>query len=504
MTKPSWSGYFLLLAVLAGAATEAVGHFRPARARSLRTACWYWHRPFHLTAAEQRQLRAARIERLYVYAGTLEARGATVALTRPQRWSSRAPCELYAVIRVHLAANAALLSPEGAARAAALIRSEAHLGSAPGIQWDADIPTSRLSDYVRFLQEFRPLMPPGQALSVTALPDWLRSEEYARLCDAVDEVAPQFYGNQWPEPGRRPPALWETRGLMEAISRSARGRARVWIGLPAYGQCLVVDAGGRPVGLRHDLDPDRLLEDPAWEVQARETRCAQWGAGEQRVPVEDTLALRCREEALAGPLEAPAGTWLWFQWPRVEGLRAAIQAIRSRAPAGVEGICLFRWPAPDEPLALPAAQIAAVGRAAERKSEPRTGLQIRLARAGPTVRVVVANTSADSPCLDQGISLELRPPPGAEIAADAPVSWLRGEEPASARRGDRAIFTRPLLRQGRQWEVCQVLHCAGPVRATLRWAGSDGAREARAETGSGASASTSETQRAGDDDALAE
>ena len=36
-------------------------------------------------------------------------------------------------------------------------------------------------------------------------PDWLRSREYGALCGAVDEIAPQFYGNEWPRPGHRLP-----------------------------------------------------------------------------------------------------------------------------------------------------------------------------------------------------------------------------------------------------------------------------------------------------------
>lgn len=459
------------------------------RRAPLRSACWYWHRPFRLTSVDSRWLRAARIDRLYVYAGTLVARGGELRLIRTQQWKSQAPCELYAVVRVHPEANAALLAPAGAKRVAALLGGELQLRNCRGIQWDADVPTARLGEYARFLRELRPLLPAGlgrtqgsPVLSVTALPDWLGTKAYDALCDAVDEVAPQFYGNRWPRPGARPPALWETRNLSPAIRSSARGRARVWVGLPAYGRCVVVDAAGRPIGVRHDLDADRLLEDPAWEVWASATLRERWrGAdhGDSRapgVPVEDTLVLRCREPALAGPFEAPAGTRLWFQWPRTDGLRAAIREIQATAPAGVEGVCFFRWPDPGEPLALP---MRAMADAVSTEESPGAGepkLELRLSRRGSAVSVTVRNPGADSPLLGEEVSLVVTPPRGGVVLADGPVAWETGNEPASAARGERALFSRPVLRPGRSWAACRIESARGPVQAIVRWQGADGRR----------------------------
>jgi hypothetical protein len=296
----------------------------------------------------------------------------------------------------------------------------------------------------------------------------------------VDEVAPQFYGNRWPEPQQRPPALWETRRLIDAARRSVRGRARVWLGLPAYGRCVVMDAAGRPVGMRHDLDPDELLDDPAWEIEAADTRCERWARERPPVPVEDTLALVCRERAGVGPFEVPAGTHLWFQWPRAGGLRSAAREIQANAPAKVEGICFFRWPAPGEPLSLPAASMAAAVPPSHRAAQPDGGLEVRLTRADRVVRVTVLNHGRDSPSLNGGIELEVLPPAGAEVRADGPVAWQRGGERASALRGDRAVFSRPVLRPGRRWEVCQIANCPGPVEATVRC--EEGNRQWRART----------------------
>jgi hypothetical protein len=450
-----------------------VGASRSQRPAPLRFACWYWHQPFRLTPDERQQMVAARIERLYVYAGTLVARDGALRLTRLQQWTSPPPGELFAVIRVHPRAIGSLLGPAGAAQAAALMRRARLPRAVRGVQWDVDVPTSRLGDYARFLRGLRRGLPPGRALSVTALPDWLRSREYRAVCEAVDEVAPQFYGNYWPEAGQRPPALWETRDLLTAVRRSAGGRARVWMGLPAYGRCVVMDARARPVGVRHDLDPEAPLDDPAWEVEARDTRWERWTGEDGPSPVEDTLGLRCRESAAAGPMEAPPGTRLWFQWPRADGLQAAVAAIRAMSVPGVEGICLFRWPAPGEPLAFPISSIAGAV-AAGAPVDPSARLEVRFARAGRTVNVSVLNSGIACPILDGGITVELLAPRGAEVLADGPVEWQWANQPASPLRGDRAVFARPLLRSGSRWEVCRVIRCPGPVQTKVRWQGLDG------------------------------
>src|SRR5439155_10528066 len=128
----------LTLAALAWSIRLLPGLAGAPHQRRLRFACWYWHRPFHLTRDEQRQLRRAHMARLYVYAGTLAARGSEMQLTRRQAWGSAAPCEVYAVIRVHPASNSALLAPDGAAQAGALVRRNLRLRSASGLHGAAE------------------------------------------------------------------------------------------------------------------------------------------------------------------------------------------------------------------------------------------------------------------------------------------------------------------------------------------------------------------------------
>src|SRR5437879_5360156 len=112
---------------------------RPPRRPPLRYACWYWNRPFRLTAGVQHELQAAHVERLYVYAGTVVEQGEALRLVRAQQWETRVPCALYAVFRVHPAANDRLLAPSGLSQATTLLRQAGLPRTVRGIQWDADI-----------------------------------------------------------------------------------------------------------------------------------------------------------------------------------------------------------------------------------------------------------------------------------------------------------------------------------------------------------------------------
>jgi hypothetical protein len=450
---------------------------RPAPSRPLRRACWYWRHPFRLSAQEQRDLRRCGFERLYVHAATLLPRGSELGLTGRQQWGEPPSCEVHAVFRVHPAANEALLAPGGAERVAARVREAGLPPWIRGVQLDADIPTRRLAAYAGFLRKLRPLLSPGTVLGVTALPDWLRSGDYGALCNAVDEVFPQFYGNRPPEPGKPPPPLWETRGMLAGVRESARGRARIWVGLPAYGRCLVSDGEGRPLGVRHDLLPERFCDDPGWEIAGARTRGEASFGGAGETAVEDQAAFRCPQAALAGPMELGAGSTLVFQWPRAGGLRAAVTEIQRLSVGGVEGVCFFRWPGPGEPLAMEPGTLALAGArsAAGRRKGSEPSLRLSLARHGETVRVTLLSRGSDPPLLGDGVTVEVFPAAG-HLSSEGPAAWICGDRPSSPARADRAVLTRPFLRPGRAWEVCRVSRPQGRVAARVRWRDAGGIR----------------------------
>lgn len=427
----------------------------------LQTAFWFWHHPFRLE--READLHDAGVQRLYVHAGTVAAgRGGKLRLTSRQEWLASPHTEPAAVVRVDPPANRALLeAPEAEIRR--LIDALELPERVRTLQWDVDVPTRSLPDYARFLERARSAAPAGFRTGATALPDWIRSPGYRRLCDALDEISPQFYGNRIPQAGQAPPPLWETRNLADLARRAAAGRASVWIGLPAYGRCVVMDPDRRPAAYRHDLNPDELLEDPAWERVLAQTR------REGGTAVEDTVVFRSRTAETGHGLPSGEGVHLWFQWPRAEGLRAWVQANRAALPERVAGVCYFRWPAPGEPPAAPLGP-----------SPTEPALELR--GGGNAVRARVT-TGTDTPAAEGGVELTLRPADG-EVRSNERGQWLRDGEPVSRLRGEEVRFTRPFLRPGSTWEPVEVLQPAGPVTATLRWQAGDGKwREKRSAWG---------------------
>ena len=421
------------------------------------TAYWYWHHPFRLTPREGWSLRDAGVERLYVHAGSVVRHGPELRLEQRQQWTGRSPLPLFAVLRVHPGANAALLALGGDEACLRLLQSARLPSGLLGVQLDADVPSAQLAAYAAFLRSFRRRLPPGWKLSITALPDWIERPEWSALGSAVDEIVPQFYGNRLPRNDSAPPPLWEASGMLRRVREATRGQgAAVWVGLPRYGRCVVLDPAGHPAGVRHDLDPEALLDDPGWRVAGAKVRRDD----RNRLPLEEQLTLCAETETSAGPFEAPPGTTLWFQWPIATGLSAAVSELR-RQPGGAAGVCYFRLPAPDEPLGvpLPSSSTAAASPAS---------LRIRLLRRAGSILVVVENQSESAPLVDPGITVDVSPGDG-EVLASSPVQWLQGGEPASSLRADCAVLSRPLLWPGHTWSVCEIREARGAVHVRVRW-----------------------------------
>jgi hypothetical protein len=72
-----------------------------------------------------------------------------------------------------------------------------------GVQLDYDSPSSRLTNYARFLRKLRTQIPPGWKLGITALADWSQSAPPNTLRDlvqATDEIVFQLYSGRWAYP----------------------------------------------------------------------------------------------------------------------------------------------------------------------------------------------------------------------------------------------------------------------------------------------------------------
>jgi hypothetical protein len=511
-----------------------VASVRTARATTpLRVAYWYWHHPFRFSSADAGLLRTGRVDRLYVHAGTLTVQSGRLVLASIQRWDEPSPLPVYAVYRVSPAALSPLLEPSSLDQVARLVRNSRLPASISGVQWDADVPTRQLGRYAAFLRQVRSRLPTTWRLSATGLPAWIGAPGYREVCDALDEIAPQFYGNVLPRDLRSAPALWETRSLLDRARRSAAGRARVWIGLPSYGRCLLFGPDGRFAGVRHDLDPQPLLEELDWEVTRARTRQASLALAQplgpslarprsltsppggsqplESLPIlphphtptlfrdsaappppalilaEDELALRSTAPAMAGPLDVPDGNTLLFQWPRAAALRQALAAIERNRPAAIEGVCLFRWPTPGEPLAVDPSRIllAPPSRAAG------VDLGVELHSHAGTVDVAVVNHGMDSPPLEDGIGLTIEP--GGGTLAGASLARVNAPRDGLRAPGGGVRLSLPLLRPGERWKAATVVRPSGRVTVTVAWR--DGSGDGRTHSASIPSRGTITTPR---------
>lgn len=130
---------------------------------------------------------------------------------------------------------------ELAQRVQALLQRWHEAGLAPALQLDHDCATARLGDYAARVAELRRLLPAGQSLSITALPDWLRSPQLETLLAAADASTLQVHAVQAPADGLFDAA--QARRWVQAWA--GRSGARPFrVALPAYGARLKLDAEG--------------------------------------------------------------------------------------------------------------------------------------------------------------------------------------------------------------------------------------------------------------------
>lgn len=123
----------------------------------------------------------------------------------------------------------------------------AHLEPA-GVEIDHDCARSQLPRYAAFLQNLRKALPPRLTLVITALPDWLESDQLASVLAQTDESVLQVHAVENPRRGLFDPlraAIWVRR-----YAKISQHTFRV--ALPAYGAQLRFDAYGNLAGVQSE------------------------------------------------------------------------------------------------------------------------------------------------------------------------------------------------------------------------------------------------------------
>jgi hypothetical protein len=132
-----------------------------------------------------------------------------------------------------------------------------------GVEIDHDAGNARLLAYREFLVHLRSALPAPMALSITALPAWLDSQELPALLSTVDSSVLQVHAVSDPRRGLFDPDLahqWAT-----AWSRITS--KPFFLALPAYGVALLPSVGGAPiveseVAIERNGKRRELLADP--------------------------------------------------------------------------------------------------------------------------------------------------------------------------------------------------------------------------------------------------
>ncbi len=401
---------------------------------------WVWHRPF--TEAD-----AARAgDRPSIQVASIQRRDGRLALEERQRWRAKPEHTWDAVVRIHSSSLSALW--DGSADE--LIRSAAtdNVPSRPaGVQIDADVPTARLADYAAALKRIRSQLPSGLELSITGLPDWVSSPHYSNLCRSVDLMVMQYYGNRFPEPGQPPPRLWETESVVRQLPRVAPPDCRVLIGLPAYGRCVVLDDVGRVLGLRHNLDPQALLDSGDWTVRSSAPRGVRgYRSGNGGGPTEESLVLT-HGAARAGPGGLPPGCVLWFQWPTAGMLREVEAGLQRSNTPGILGVCYFRRPMPGE----------AIRPFGDRWPNETSASPRWRARASRDGTVTVTYLGMETPPVEFGVTATIAASGDRVDSLGPDAEWYQGAARTSPLRANRLVVRRRVLFPGQEWELCRLL-----------------------------------------------
>jgi len=117
-----------------------------------------------------------------------------------------------------------------------------------GIEIDHDCATSRLPAYTHFLAALRPLLRPGERLSITALPTWLESSDLDALLAQADEAVLQVHAVQSPRAG-----LFQPEQARAWLDKFARHTDRPWrVALPAYGTRVSWNEQGQVIAIESE------------------------------------------------------------------------------------------------------------------------------------------------------------------------------------------------------------------------------------------------------------
>lgn len=139
------------------------------------------------------------------------------------------------------------------------------------LQIDFDCATSKLTGYRTWIQMLRAALPDAPAITITALPTWLRSWDFADLAEATDGYVLQVHSFERPT-AEQNLTLCDPAAARRAVMRAGRIGEAFRVALPTYsyvvafgpdGEFLGLAAEGRRPNWPADTDVRTVRADPA-------------------------------------------------------------------------------------------------------------------------------------------------------------------------------------------------------------------------------------------------
>lgn len=144
--------------------------------------------------------------------------------------------------------------------AAGMIIDEVHL--------DVDVPTARLPEYAGWLSAVRAVSG-GLPLTITSLPDWLRSGASRSVLEQTDGHVLQVHWLRWEDQPSGPMTVLVPEEAKRAVQRAGRLGVPFRVALPTYGYQVARDEDGQVLGVIAEeggalaSQPETVQSDPA-------------------------------------------------------------------------------------------------------------------------------------------------------------------------------------------------------------------------------------------------
>jgi hypothetical protein len=193
-----------------------------------------------------------------------------------------------------------------------------------GIQLDYDCATEHLGHYDSLLHKFSEELP-NEALSITALPAWLRQPEFVSVLGPLDHYVLQVHSIEAPAHADEPVVLCDAARVRGWVREASLLGVPFLVALPTYGYRLFYDTNGNYVGLGAEGKEELYAECTTREVRADPGEIA----GLVRA-LRAEHAPNCRGFAwFRLPVEGDRLNWTWPVLEQVMGGRAPRAQLRT-------------------------------------------------------------------------------------------------------------------------------------------------------------------------------